>query len=413
MLKGVFMKKKEKHDPKLVALASELAKHMKTESDISSLSQLLTKLTVETALGAEMEEHLGYGRHERSDIGNHRNGHSRKRLIGDHGEVDIDVPRDRHSSFEPQLIQKGQSRLTHFDDQIISLYSKGMTTRDIVAAFKEMYDAEVSASLVSKVTAVVIERVIEWQNRPLDELYPIVYMDCIRVKIRQDKRVINKAVFIALGINLNGEKEVLGLWIQENEGAKFWLSVLTELKTRGVQDIFIACVDGLTGFPDAINAVFPQTKVQLCIVHMIRNSLRFVSWKERKEVAADLRKIYRSISVEEAEQELNAFADKWDDKFPTISQMWRRHWDNLITLFEYPDDIRKAIYTTNAIESLNSVVRKAIKNRKVFPNDTSAMKVVYLAIESASKKWTMPIHNWKAALNRFMIEFPDRMPEKF
>jgi transposase-like protein len=407
------MKKKEKHDPKLVALASELAKHMKTESDISSLSQILTKLTVETALGAEMEEHLGYGRHERSDIDNHRNGHSSKRLIGDHGEIDIDVPRDRHSRFEPQLIQKGQSRLTHFDDQIIALYSKGMSTRDIVAAFKEMYDAEASASLISKVTDAVIERVVEWQNRPLDELYRIVYMDCIRVKVRQDKRVINKAVYIALGINLNGEKEVLGLWIQENEGAKFWLSVLTELKTRGVQDMFIACVDGLTGFPDAISAVFPQTKIQLCIVHMVRNSLRFVSWKERKAVAADLRRVYRSISVEEAEQELNAFAEKWDDKFPTISQMWRRHWDNLITLFDYPDDIRKAIYTTNAIESLNSVVRKAIKNRKVFPTDNSAMKVVYLAIESASKKWTMPIHNWKAALNRFMIEFPDRMPEKF
>jgi len=407
------MKKKEKHDPKLAALASELAKHMKTESDISNLSQLLTKLTVETALGAEMEEHLGYGRHERSDIGNYRNGHSSKRLIGDHGEVEIEIPRDRHSKFEPQLIQKGQSRLTHFDDQIIALYSKGMSTRDIVAAFKEMYDAEVSASLISKVTDAVIERVIEWQNRPLDELYPIVYMDCIRVKVRQDKRVINKAVYIALGINLNGEKEVLGLWIQENEGAKFWLSVLTELKTRGVQDMFIACVDGLTGFPDAISAVFPQTKIQLCIVHMVRNSLRFVSWKERKEVASDLRRIYQSITVEEAEQELDTFAEKWDDKFPTISQMWRRHWDNLITLFEYPDDIRKAIYTTNAIESLNSVVRKAIKNRKVFPTDNSAMKVVYLAIESASKKWTMPIHNWKAALNRFMIEFPDRMPERF
>jgi len=407
------MKKKENHDPKLVALASELAKHIKTESDISNLSQLLTKLTVETALGAEMEEHLGYGRHERSDANNYRNGHSSKRLIGNHGEVDIEVPRDRDSRFEPQLIQKGQSRLTQFDDQIIALYSKGMTTRDIVAAFKEMYNAEVSASLISKVTEAVIERVVEWQSRPLDELYPIVYMDCIRVKVRQDKRVINKAIYIALGINLDGEKEVLGLWIQENEGAKFWLSVLTELKNRGVQDILIACVDGLTGFPDAINAVFPQTKVQLCIVHMVRNSLRFVSWKERKEVAADLRAIYRSISVEEAEQELDAFAEKWDDKFPTISQMWRRHWANLITLFEYPDDIRKAIYTTNAIESLNSVVRKAVKNRKVFPTDNSAMKVVYLAIESASKRWTMPIHNWKAALNRFMIEFPDRMPEKF
>ena len=242
------------------------------------------------ALDAEMEEHLGYGQHKRSAIDNNRNGHSRKRVIGDHGEVEIDIPRDRHPNSEPQLIQKGQSRLTHFDDQIIALYNKGMTTRDIVGAYKEMYDADISASLVSKVTAAVIERVIEWHNRPLNELYPIVYMDCIRVKIRQDKRVLNKAVYIALGINLDGEKEVLGLWIQENEGAKFWMSALTELQTRGVQDVFIAYVDGLTGFLDAINAVFPQTKVQLCIVHMVRNSLRFVSWKERKKVAADLRK---------------------------------------------------------------------------------------------------------------------------
>jgi len=288
-----------------------------------------------------------------------------------------------------------------------------MSTRDIVAAFEEMYGARVSPALISRVTEAVLEKVIAWQNRPLDELYPIVYLDCIMAKARQDRRVINKAIYIALGVNLDGEKEVLGLWIQENEGAKFWLSVLTELKTRGVKDIFIACVDGLTGFPDAINAVFPQTKVQLCIVHMVRNSLRFVSWKDRKKVAADLRKIYRAVSVEEAEQELDAFADAWDAKYPSISRMWRRHWPNLITLFEYPDEIRKVIYTTNAIESLNSVIRKAIKNRKVFPNDKAAMKVVYLAIEAASKKWTKPIRDWKAALNRFMIEFPERMPERF
>ena len=404
---------KEKQRPQLEALARELAKHIKTEKDLSNLSRELTKMTVEAALGAEMEEHLGYSRHERSGSDNNRNGYFRKRLIGDHGEVAIEVPRDRQSSFEPQLVEKGQSRLTHFDDQILALYAKGMSTRDIVGAFEEMYGASVSAGLISKVTEAVLEKVIAWQNRPLDALYPIVYLDCIMVKVRQDKRVINKAIYIALGINLEGEKEVLGMWLAENEGAKFWLSVLTEMKTRGIQDIFIACVDGLTGFPDAINAVFPQTKVQLCIVHMVRNSLRFVSWKDRKKVAAGLRKIYRAVSVEEAEQELDAFAGEWDGKYPSINQMWRRHWANLITLFEYPDEIRKVIYTTNAIESLNSVIRKAIKNRKVFPNDKAAMKVVYLAIEAASKKWTKPIRDWKAALNRFMIEFPDRMPEKF
>jgi len=407
------MSRRQSKDPRLEALARELAKNIKTEEDISNLSRSLMKLTVETALGTEMEDHLGYSRHERSDSENNRNGYSRKRLIGDHGEVEIEVPRDRQSSFEPQLVEKGQSRLTHFDDQILALYAKGMSTRDIVAAFEEMYGARVSPALISRVTEAVLEKVIAWQNRPLDELYPIVYLDCIMAKARQDRRVINKAIYIALGVNLDGEKEVLGLWIQENEGAKFWLSVLTELKTRGVKDIFIACVDGLTGFPDAINAVFPQTKVQLCIVHMVRNSLRFVSWKDRKKVAADLRKIYRAVSVEEAEQELDAFADAWDAKYPSISRMWRRHWPNLITLFEYPDEIRKVIYTTNAIESLNSVIRKAIKNRKVFPNDKAAMKVVYLAIEAASKKWTKPIRDWKAALNRFMIEFPERMPERF
>lgn len=405
------MKKEEKRS-ELEAIARELAKHVKTEEDLSNLSRDLVKMTVEAALGVEMESHLGYAPNERSDSSNSRNGYSSKRLIGSHGEVDIEVPRDRHSSFEPRIVEKGQSRLTQFDDQILALYAKGMSTRDIVAAFKEMYGADVSAGLISKVTESVLERVVEWQNRPLDSLYPILYLDCIVVKVRQDKRVLNKAIYIALGINLEGEKEVLGLWLSENEGAKFWLSVLTELKNRGIQDAFIACVDGLTGFPDAINAVFPQTKVQLCIVHMVRNALRFVAWKDRKAVAADLRRIYQSVTVEEAERELDIFAEKWDGKYPSISIMWRRHWPNLITLFEYPDEIRKVIYTTNAIESLNSVIRKAIKNRKVFPNDQAAMKVVWLAIENAAKKWTMPIRDWKAALNRFMIEFPDRMPEK-
>lgn len=402
-------------DSQLQALAKELAKNVKSQKDLSDLTSQLVKMTVEAALNSEMEEHLGYSKNspQGHNTGNNRNGHSRKRLIGDHGEVEIETPRDRNGQFEPQLVKKGQTRLTHFDDQILSLYAKGMSTRDIVATFKEMYGADVSATLISKVTESVIDRVIQWQNRPLDAVYPIVYLDCIVVKIRQNKRVINKSIYIALGINLDGNKEVLGLWLSETEGAKFWLNVLTELQTRGLEDIFIACVDGLKGFPDAIEAVFPQTQVQLCIVHMVRNSLRYVAWKERKTVAADLKTIYQSVTVEEAKLELDRFAEKWDERFPYISKSWRNNWENLIPLFNYPEDIRKAIYTTNAIESLNSVIRKNTKNRKIFPSDESALKVVYLAIEAASKKWTMPIHHWKNAMNRFMIEFPDRVPETF
>jgi putative transposase len=276
--------------------------------------------------------------------------------------------------------------------------------------FKELYGADISPTLVSSVTEAVLERVLAWQSRPLEVLYPIVFLDGIVVKVRHDKRVINKTIYLALGINLAGQKELLGLWLAETEGAKFWLSVLTELQSRGLKDIFIAAVDGLSGFPEAINSVYPETKVQLCLVHMVRHSLKYVSWKERKAVAADLKKIYQSVSVDEAEHELDAFAQRWDGKYPSISPSWRKHWPNLITLFDYPDDIRKVIYTTNAIESLNSVIRKAINNRKLFPSDASALKVVYLAIEAASKKWTMPIHHWPAAMNRFMIEFPDRMP---
>lgn len=397
---------------KLKAMAKELAKSIKTEKDLGDFSRQLLKLTVETALGAEMEEHLGYAPHEAKGrrSGNSRNGYSTKQLKGDHGEVEIEIPRDRNSAFEPQIVAKGQTRLTQFDSQIMALYAKGMSTRDIVAAFKEMYGADISPTLVSRVTEAVLERVLEWQSRPLEALYPIVYLDCIVVKIRQDKRVINKAIYLALGINLEGHKELLGLWIAETEGAKFWLSVLTELQNRGLKDIFIAAVDGLTGFPEAINTAYPKTQIQLCIVHMVRHSLKFVTWTDRKAVAADLKTIYRSLTVEEAERELAAFAHAWDEKYPSISQSWRRHWPNLITLFDYPDEIRKVIYTTNAIESLNSVIRKAINNRKVFPSDQSATKVVYLAIEAAAKKWSMPVRNWKAALNRFMIEFPDRMP---
>jgi len=396
---------------KLQALAEELAKDLKTPEDLSALSAQLTKITVEAALKAELNNHLGY---DKSDPGGHhsgnsRNGYSSKTLRGDHGEIDLQTPRDRNGSFEPQLIKKGQTRITGMDDQILSLYAKGMSTRDIVAAFQEMYGADISAGLVSQVTNAVMDQVVEWQNRPLDAVYPIVYLDCIVLKIRQDKRVINKAIYLALGINIEGHKELLGLWMSENEGAKFWLSVLTDLQTRGVEHVLIACVDGLKGFPEAINAVYPDAKIQLCIVHMVRNSVKFVPWKDYKEVTTGLKRIYQSVSEEEAALELDHFAEKWGDKYPQISKSWRTHWPNLITLFDYPPDIRKVIYTTNAIESLNSVIRKSVKTRKVFPNDNAAMKVVYLAIEAASKKWTMPIRDWKPALNRFIIEFEEQL----
>lgn len=394
----------------LNALAQELAKDIKTPDDLAALSAQLTKLTVEAALGAEMQAHLGYAPHAAcADTTNRRNGYSAKTLKGTHGEVTIDVPRDRESTFDPQTLPKGQTRITGMDGQILSLYAKGMSTRDIVAAFQEMYGADISPGLVSKVTNAVMDQVIEWQNRALDPVYPIIYLDCIVLKIRQDKRVINKAIYLALGVNLDGEKELLGLWIAETEGAKFWLQVLTELKNRGIEQPLIMCVDGLKGFPDAINSVFPQTRIQLCIVHMIRNSLRFVPWKEARAVVADIKRIYQSVTEQEAALELERFEDIWGAKYPQIAKSWRANWPNLITLFDFPESIRKVIYTTNAIESLNSVIRKSVKTRKLFPSDDAALKVVYLATQAASKKWTMPIHNWKAAMNHFMIEFEEQL----
>jgi putative transposase len=395
-------------DPKLI---DELAKSIKTEKDLAALSKHLLKLTVERAMNAELDEHLGYEKHapEGKNSGNSRNGSTPKKLKGNFGEVDIATPRDRNSTFEPQIIRKGQTRITDFDQQILSLYAKGMTTRDIADAFKEMYGADVSHTLISKVTDAVIDEVNTWQTRPLDEVYPVLYLDCIVIKCHQEKRVINKSVYLALAITREGHKELLGLWIAENEGSKFWLSVLTELNQRGVKDILIACVDGLTGFPEAINAVFPKTKIQLCIVHLVRNSLRYVSYKDMKAVAADLKSIYQSINMEQAESALLQFSEKWDAKYPAISRSWTNHWQNIVTIFAFPQEIRKIIYTTNAIESLNSVIRKSINNRKIFPNDQSALKVIYLAIQKASQKWTMSLHDWRAAMNRFTIEFDGRI----
>lgn len=397
------------NEQKLKDLAAEFAKGIKTEDDLNQFTRLLTKLTVETALNAELTEHLGHEKNARKNGSNTRNGYSSKTVLSDDGEIEITTPRDRDGTFEPQLIKKNQTRITQMDSQILSLYAKGMTTREIVATFKEMYDADVSPTLISKVTDAVREQVAEWQNRPLDTIYPIVYMDCIVVKVRHNGSVINKAVFLALGINLDGHKELLGMWMAENEGAKFWLNVLTELKNRGLQDILIACVDGLKGFPDAINSVYPQTHIQLCIIHMLRNSLKYVSWKDYKAVTQDLKAVYQSPTEEAALMALDQFAQTWDDKYPQISKSWRTHWENLNTFFAYPAEIRKAIYTTNAIESLNSVIRQAIKKRKVFPTDDSVRKVIYLAIDAASKKWNMPIRDWRLAMSRFIIEFGDRL----
>ena len=398
------------NDDEFKALGKKLGAGVKTEEELVKLTKTLRKAMIEAALGSEMTEHLGYEKHsaDGNGSGNSRNGNSKKILKGDHGEVEIDIPRDRTGTFEPQIIKKGQTRLSVLDDQILALYAKGMSTRDIAATLKELYDADVSPALISKVTDRVLEQVQLWQARELDPLYPIVYLDCIVLKIRENQRVIKRSMYVALGVNLEGHKELLGLWLADTEGAKFWLSVLTELRNRGVEDILIACVDGLKGFPEAIASEYPQTQVQLCIVHMVRNSLRFVPWKDYKAVTADLKTIYQAKTEDQALQQLEILEKTWGEKYPQIIKSWQDNWDNVATLFQYPPDIRKAIYTTNAIESLNSVIRKATKQRKVFPTNQSAMKV-YLAISAASKKWTMPIRHWKLALNRFTIEFGERV----
>ncbi|PCH62076.1 MAG: IS256 family transposase [Gammaproteobacteria bacterium] len=395
----------------LLAIAQEAAKNIRSEHDLNELTQMLSKITIEAALNAELDDHLGYDKHEVIDASNSHNGYTSKTLQTENGQFEINTPRDRNGDFEPKLVKKNQRRMPSVQDKVMHFYTQGLSTREIAGTFKELYDADVSPTLISKITDAVIDQVIEWQSRPLDPIYPIVYLDCIVLKIRQDKQVINKAVYLALGVNLEGQKELLGMWLSENEGAKFWLGVLTELQNRGVKDILIACVDGLKGFPDAINTVYPYTHIQLCIVHMVRNSMKFVPWKDYKAIAADLKKIYQSATEDEALLALDQLAERWDEKYPQISKSWRAHWQNLNTLFNYPADIRKAIYTTNAIESLNSVIRKAIKKRKLFPTDDSAKKVIFLATQQASKKWTMPVRHWKPALNRFMIEFEERLTD--
>jgi len=398
-------------------LIDELLKNYKKPEDIigeNGLLKELTKAIIERALGAELTAHLGYGPHAAAgkNTGNSRNGTSAKTLKSDLGDLPIEVPRDRNGEFEPQLIPKGQRRFTGFDDKILSMYARGMTTRDIQSHLLDIYKVEVSPELISSVTDAIMEEVKEWQNRSLEEIYPIVYLDAIMLKIRDNGHVVNKAAFLAIGIRLDGLKDVLGIWIDREEGAKFWLKVITELKNRGLKDIFIACVDGLKGFPEAIEAVFPATQVQLCIVHMVRNSLRYVSYKDRKMVVADLKGVYQAPTEEQALSALNEFEQKWNSRYPMIAKSWNSNWNRLNAFFAYPMEIRKAIYTTNAIESLNSTLRKVMKNRGSFPTDESSIKLLYMAIKNVMKKWTMPVRDWGTVINQMSIIFEGRMNQK-
>ena len=412
-------------------LATEIAGDAKTIEDVNRVIRLMMKSTLECMLDTEMDVHLGRrssavaepaaqepdGEQRPQDTTdnrrspNRRNGHSRKTVKGELGEFEIETPRDRNGSFTPQVIEKYQRRVEGFDQKILKMYSKGMTTRDIQDLVRELYGVEVSASLISEITADLDAEVSAWRTRQLDAVWPIVYFDGIVVHVRgENGRVSQHTIYVALGVNLEGHKELLGLWLSENEGAKFWLSCLTDLKNRGLRDIFIACIDGLSGFAEAVHAAYPETRVQLCIVHLVRAALRYVSTEDSKKVVCDLKKIYQAATVVEAEDALDDFAQAWDEKYPTISKTWRSKWIDIITLFDFPPPIRKAIYTTNAIESVNSVIRKFTRNRKIYPNEASALKLVFMAIREASQKWTKAIHHWKQALNHFAIIFEGRMP---
>lgn len=338
-------------------------------------------------------------------MNNSRNGYSSKRVITDNGNLDITTPRDRNSSFEPRIIEKYQRRLEGFDEKIISMYGFGMSMSQIQDHLYEIYGTEVSPELISTVTDKVMEEVGVWQNRALDSVYPILYLDCLVIKVKENNQIVNKSLFLAIGVNIEGNKEVLGMWLAKSEGAKFWLSVITELKNRGIEQIYIACIDGLKGFTDALNSVFPNTIVQLCIVHMVRNSLNYVPYKDRKLVAADLKKIYTSPNADAAKLALEAFREKWTSKYPTIASIWERNWEGIIPFLAFPDYIRRAIYTTNAIEAINRQIRKIIKSKGSFPNDNAVLKLIFLCLKNAQKKWTMPIKDWKLALGQFSILF--------
>src|ERR1700736_4839358 len=395
-------------------LIDQLLTDYKKPEDIigeNGLLKQLTKAILERALQAELTDHLGYEKHDPAGhhSGNSRNGTGPKSPEGGRRELELETPRDRQASFEPKIVAKGQTHFTGFDDKIISMYARGMSTREIQGHLEEIYGIEVSPTLISNVTEAIVEEAKARQSRPLEEMYPIVYLDAMMVKMRDNGHVQNQAIYVVLGVDREGQKEVLGLWVAQQEGAKFWLQVLTELKNRGVKDIFIACVDGLKGFPEAIEAIYPRTEVQLCIVHLVRASLNYVPWKHRKQVAADLQSIYRAATAAEAEQHLQELEGKWK-AYPSVSQVWRRNWARITPFFNYPPEIRRAIYTTNSVESLNRSLRKIIKTRGGFPNEEAALKLLFLALRQAAKKWTMPIHHWREALNHFTILWPERMP---
>jgi len=411
-------------------LAKELATQATTIEELNGVLRSLMKTALERMLNTELEVHLGRcssaataalaAENEVAQNGtvgsakpsNRKNGCSPKTIQGNLGKLPLEVPRDRDGTFEPQLIGKYQRRLTGFDEKILALYAKGLTTRDIQDLVKELYGVEVSPTLISEITADLDAEVKAWQTRRLDAVWPIVFLDGLVVHIRGESgHVREHTMYVAIGVNFSGKKELLGLWLDETEGAKFWLSCLTDLQNRGLEDIFLVCVDGLTGFPEAIQAAYPKARVQLCVVHLVRAALKYVSDADNQEVIIDLKKIYQAASVREAEQELQNFSAKWDDKYPTISKQWRLKWPHIITMFDLPAPIRKAIYTTNVIESVNSVIRKFTRNRKQYPNRDSALKLIYMAIHEASKKWTMPIPKWKEALNHFAILFEGRMPK--
>ena len=408
--------RKPKEKDEIDQLLDNFDLHGMTQDEIAGpngLAKQLTSRLYERALQAEMDEHLGYEKNSNAGdhSGNSRNGYTGKTVIdGENNEYELEVPRDRNSTFEPIIIPKREKRLPLFNDQIISMYAFGMSCRDIQSHLKQVYGVDVSPELITRVTDSVMEDVKDWQSRPLEKSYPILFLDALRINCRQDGKTLNKALYVALAVNYEGKKEVLGLWLAENEGAKFWMGVLNELKNRGVDDILIACMDGLTGFPDAVRAVYPDTRVQLCIIHMVRNSTKFVSYKDLKEVCADLKKIYSAATEDAGRQSLEDFGEKWETKYPVIFKSWDSHWNDLIEFFKYPPEIRKAIYTTNAIESLNFQLRKVSRNKSTFPTDDAIFKVMYLTLKNASKKWTMPIQNWGVALNQFAIVFGERVP---
>jgi len=394
-------------------LLDELIKDYEKPEDLIGETGLLKKLTkalMERALGAELTHHLGYKKHDPAgyNSGNSRNGSTPKTVKGDFGEMLVETPRDRNGSFEPQILQKHQTRFDGFDEKILSMYARGMTTREIQGHLQQMYGVEVSPTLISTVTDAVMDEVKAWQNRPLEPIYGLIFLDALYVKMRHEGRVENRAVYVAIGVDLEGRKDVLGLWTSSNEGAKFWLGVLTELKNRGVKDVLIACIDGLKGFPQAVEAVYPEARVQLCIVHLVRASLNYVNWKERKPVAADLKAIYRAATERQAEQELAEFISKWGGRYQAIGKLWKDNWERVTPFFEFPPDVRRVIYTTNAVESLHMSLRKIIKTRGSFPSEEAALKLLYLALRNVSAKWDT-VQHWKQALNHFQMLWGDRI----